>query len=368
MNNTPNEETLLIVDDIPANVSVLTHFLKNIGFKVLIAQNGKRAVQKAEYAHPDLILMDVMMPEMDGFEACRILKSQESTRDIPIIFMTALADSVDKVKGFELGAADYITKPIQQQEVLARVKAHINLYRLQQELQRHTTALEQRNKQLDAFARTVAHDLKSPINTVVGYATMLTEVCNEDNLLDDELRAYLDLIAKAGYKMENIINALLLLARTSKNETIDTQPLDMSHIIAQAQERLFDLITDYQAEIRISDHFPIAQGYAAWVEEIWANYISNGIKYGGSPPRLEIGSDVEDDNTIRFWIRDNGQGLSEEAQAKLFTPFTRLHQNRAEGEGLGLSIVEQIAEKLNGKVGVKSEVGQGSTFYFTLPK
>ena len=368
MNNTPTQDTLLIVDDIPANVLVLTEFFKIAGFKVLIAKDGKRAIQRAEYAHPDLILMDVMMPEMNGFDACRILKSRKSTREIPIIFMTALTDTVDKIKGFELGAADYITKPIQQEEVLARVNAHINLSKLQQQLQVRTTELEQRNMQLDAFARTVAHDLKNPLNTVVGYSDELVEICTEDNLLDDELRSQLNLVAKAGHKMEDIINALLLLARTSNNEDIETQPLDMSSIIAQAQERLVDMMKDCQAEIRILDQFPMANGYAPWVEEIWANYISNGIKYGGFPPKLELGADVQGDNMVRFWVRDDGPGLSEEAQAKLFTPFTRLHQDSAEGHGLGLSIVQQIAEKLNGKVGVQSEVGIGSTFYFTLPK
>ncbi len=355
-------DTLLIVDDIPANISVLTNFLKSAGFKVLIAQNGKRAIQKAEYAAPDLILLDVMMPEMDGFEACRILKSQDSTKEIPIIFMTALADTVDKIKGFELGAADYITKPIQHEEVLARVNAHLNIYKLQQHLQVC-------NLQLDAFSRTVAHDLKNPLNTVVGYADELAEICSEDDLLNADLRSQLDLVAKAGHKMEDIINSLLLFARTTKDELVDKQPLDMFEIFQQIQERLVYAIEDSKAEIIIPDNFPEITSYAPWVEEILANYISNGLKYGGSPPKIELGADIlEDDNMICFWVQDNGQGLSEEAQAKLFTPFTRLHQERAEGHGLGLSIVQQIVERLDGKAGVNSEIGRGSRFYFTLPK
>jgi CheY-like chemotaxis protein/class 3 adenylate cyclase len=148
MNNTPDQDTLLIVDDIPANVSVLSRFLKSAGFKVLIAQNGKRALQNAEYAQPDLILMDIQMPEMDGFEACRILKSQEKTQEIPIIFMTALTDTVDKVKGFKLGAADYITKPIQQEEVLARVKSHLQICKLQRQLQLQNQQCQQQADEL----------------------------------------------------------------------------------------------------------------------------------------------------------------------------------------------------------------------------
>lgn len=358
---TQHQDTLLIVDDIPANISVLSDFLKQAGFKVLIAQNGKRAIQKAEYAHPDLILLDVMMPEMDGFEACSILKSQQSTQDIPIIFLTALTDTVDKVKGFELGAADYITKPIQYEEVLARVNAHLNLHKLKRQLEVH-------NLQLDAFTRTVAHDLKNPLNTVIGYADELVEICSEDALLDDDLMSQLKLVAQAGHKMEDIINALLLLAKTSKAGEVEIQPLDMSDILVQVQQRLSYAINGCQAKISFPDTFPTAKGYAPWVEEIWANYISNGLKYGGVPPCLELGADeVQNEGMIRFWVRDNGQGLSKEAQARLFTPFTRLHQEHAEGHGLGLSIVQQIVERLSGKVGVGSQVGKGSTFYFTLP-
>ncbi len=148
MNNTQNQETLLIVDDMPINITVLAEFLKIAGFNVLIAKNGKRAIQKAEKDHPDLILMDIMMPEMSGFDACRILKSQENTKEIPIIFMTALTDTVDKLEGFKLGAADYITKPIQREELLARVKSHLKTRKLQRQLQVQNQQLQQQADEL----------------------------------------------------------------------------------------------------------------------------------------------------------------------------------------------------------------------------
>lgn len=390
------KNTLLIVDDVSTNLSVLSEFLSEAGYKVIVAQDGKRAIKKAEHIHPDLILLDVMMPGMDGFEVCQLLKSQAITQDIPIIFMTALADTIDKVKGFSLGASDYITKPIQSEEVLARISTHLKLSRLQQELRAHTQELEQRNLELEAFSRTVAHDLKNPLNLVINYTETVLEDCPLGTPLDEISTKSLHLVMSSGRKMVNIIDALLLLAGVSKQQPVELQPLVMSSIVAQVvEQRLAKMITDCQAEILLPDQWPVAKGYAPWIEEVWTNYLSNGLKYGGQQPRLELGAerifnnDHNDHNghnghngqikmwseielptattMIKFWLRDHGPGLSPAECSRLFTPFTRLHQVQVEGHGLGLSIVRQIVEKLGGQVGVESVVGQGSLFYFTLP-
>ena len=363
-----NKGMLLIVDDIQANVSVLYDFLTEKGFKVLVTQEGKRAIQKAKYAQPDLILLDVLMPGMDGFETCEILKSDEKTKDIPIIFMTALSDTVDKVKGFKLGAADYITKPFEQEEVLARVTTQLNFSQMKKQLETRTFELEKRNMELDAFARTVAHDLKNPLNAVIGYTEMLEEECSDNTVPDDDTRETLHLVVQAGRKMFNIIEALLLLSGITKQTNLELRPLNMANIITQVTQRLSYMSLELQADINLPKTWPVAVGYAPWVEEIWTNYISNAIKYGGKPPHVELGVDPEAKGMIRFWVQDNGGGLTPEAKAKLFTPFTRLHNDSAEeGHGLCLSIVRQIVEKLNGQVGVETQEGKGSRFYFTLP-
>jgi len=146
-------------------------------------------------------------------------------------------------------------------------------------------------------------------------------------------------------------------------------PVDMGSIVNQVLERLQYLIEPSQATIHYPEEWPQGIGYAAWVEEVWANYISNGIKYGGQPPRVELGATISEEpqEQVRFWVRDNGPGLTPEEQGRLFTPFTRLDQTRARGHGLGLSIVRRIVDKLNGSVGVESQIGAGSTFWFTLP-
>lgn len=359
--------TLLIVDDTPANISILFDFLSEKGFKVLVAQEGSRAIQKAKYAKPELILLDIMMPGIDGFETCELLKADAETRDIPIIFMTALTDTINKVKGFQLGAADYITKPIQHEEVLARITAQLNFSNLKKQLESRTLELEKRNMELDAFARTVAHDLKNPLNAVIGYTEMLVSECSTTTLPDEEMIEILSLVEQAGHKMVGIIDSLLLLAGVAKQGDVKTQPIDMKVIIQQVLQRLSYMIKQYQTDIILPNSWPIVQGYAPWIEEVWTNYISNGMKYGGRPPQLELGNYEVEPGLIRFWVRDNGPGLTLEAQAKLFTPFTRVHTGSTEGHGLGLSIVRQVIEKLGGQVGLESSEGQGCLFYFTLP-
>jgi signal transduction histidine kinase len=172
-------------------------------------------------------------------------------------------------------------------------------------------------------------------------------------------------------KMSNIIDELLLMAGLREVEA-ELVPLDMESIVDEALGRLSYMIEEYQAEVVLPESWPVVLGHAAWVEEVWVNYLSNALKYGGRPPRVELGA-VEQvggatGTMVRFWVRDNGLGLTFEEQERLFTPGTRLDQVRAKGHGLGLSIARRIVEKLGGRWGVESEVGQGSTFSFTLAK
>jgi len=256
--------------------------------------------------------------------------------------------------------------------------------RLVEALHQYTTELEARNEELDAYAHTVAHDLKAPLALIVGFAQVLDE--DYTALPDEVMRRYLRRMAQGGRKMSNIIDELLLLTEMRKME-VKMRPLDMASIVAEAHQRLAHQIEASQAEIVLPETWPVVLGYGPWVEEVWANYLSNALKYGGQPPRVELGFDepasqridgptepvlsaaegLAEVSMVRFWIRDNGPGLTPEEQARLFTPFTRLDQVRVKGHGLGLSIVGRIVEKLGGEVGVESGVGQGSTFTFTLP-
>ena len=244
----------------------------------------------------------------------------------------------------------------------------VQLQQRTEQLQQRTEELQAHNEELDAFSHTVAHDLKTPVTSIVGFATMLETA--HDQLSDEDLCDCLHAITQGTEKMSRIIDELLLLAGVRKKE-VGMKPLDMASIVAEAMERLGSTIKESQAEVVLPETWPVALGYGPWVEEVWANYISNAIKYGGQPPRVELGAMVEPDDaapgTVGFWVRDNGPGLTPEDQAQLFVPFTKLDQIRVEGHGLGLSIVRRIMEKLGGQVGVDSEVGRGSVFFFTLP-
>lgn len=268
-------------------------------------------------------------------------------------------------------------RPLYQDgEIVGSLAALTDITELKQaedRLRQYAHDLEAQNAELDAFAHTVAHDLRSPLTGIVGFVDLLSQALEEQG--DKRLSEYVHYIARSTVKMENIIDELLLLASVRAMDEITLSPLDMGRIVMEARDRIEYLIEEYGAKVTVEDGWPQTLGYAPWVEEVWVNYLSNAVKYGGQPnagvpPRVVLGYDPPADGStwVRFWVRDNGPGLAPEQQARLFTPFERLHNVRAEGHGLGLSIVRRIVEKLGGQVGVESTLGVGSTFYFTLPR
>lgn len=364
---------ILIVDDTPANLRLLSKMLVDRGYKVRAVRDGVHALAAAQAIPPDLVLLDIRMPEMDGYEVCRRLKADPRTQEIPILFISALGETEDKVKAFALGGVDYVTKPFQAAEVLARVETHLALRNLNRRLQaanaqlaRQLEELHDRNEELDTFAHTVAHDIKGPVATIASYAEALAQ--GGTTMPEAARNEFLQTLERGSRRVANIVDELLLLTSVRKME-LQLEILDMAEVVDEACGRMEDLIALRQAEISFPPAWPKAIGYGPWVVEVWANYLSNACQYGGDPPRLQLGADVLDNAQVRFWVRDNGDGIAPEDQERLFMPFTRLSQARAKGHGLGLSIVRRIVERLNGRVGVESEgrPGCGSLFYFTLP-
>jgi len=309
----------------------------------------------------------------------------EAIQSKPVIFAVhaALSEAYEQAGDYRLALAHHrrfhdIEKEVFNEKTDSRLrglqvgyevqkaKQEAEIYQLKNvALQQEIEEREKLIAELDAFAHTVAHDLKNPLSIIIGYGELVL-----GDLQAGAGAAVLPMVQsllKAGEKTHRIIDELLMLA-SIRREDIVAEPLDMAEIVHDAESHLARLIADSGAEGIRPPNWPQALGHTPWVEEVWANYISNAIKYGGRPPRVELGATHEGDR-VRFWVRDNGNGLSAADQALLFREFTRLADVSVEGHGLGLSIVRRIVEKLGGTVGVESAgvPGQGCTFSFTLP-
>lgn len=395
---------ILVVDDEPKIQPLIEQLfakqIRNEGYEFLFAVNGREALnQVKQNPNIEIILSDIKMPLMDGLALLMELQRiKPSFNPMLTIVMVSAYDDMENIRrAMNGGAFDFITKPINPADLratIAKTVEHVQRLReavekqqkAEKSLQQLNELLEQRvesrtaelvlankelqaiNAELDAFAHTVAHDLKAPLANVIGY----TEVLERDapDMSAEMLIQFGKGAHRAAVKASKIIDELLLLAGVRKQD-VELVPLPMGSIIEQVEERLAAMIAKTKAEIILPDSWPIAIGYGPWVEEVWANYLSNGLKYGlhQHSLQLELGATPHENGFIEFWIQDNGFGISPKDQQHLFTEFTRLTQFRFQGQGLGLSIVRRIVERLGGQVGVESEgiPGRGSKFYFTLP-
>ncbi|MBX3061087.1 MAG: hypothetical protein KF770_31900 [Anaerolineae bacterium] len=338
-------------------------------YEVLHSDQLSTAVTYLETITFDLILL--VVGAADG--PARLAAIQENSGDTPVIVVGEMAD--DGRWAIRQGAQDFLARPLLTPPLLERA---INLalarqqmggdtahYRQQAENMREKAAeLEVRNIALDEFAHTMAHQVQGLLGQMVGYASYLE--MQYGRTLDEEFATVVSRIVQSGHKMNNVISELLLLASIRGSDVI-LEPLNMQRVVAEAFKRLRYQIEQSQVEIRLPDSWPVALGHGPWIEEAWVNYMSNGIKYGGTRPCLELGSNPLPNGMVRFWVKDNGIGIPEIDQELLFKPHTRLGPKQVRGEGLGLSIVRRVVAKCGGKVGVESHVGYGSLFWFSLP-
>ena len=351
-----SKEKILVVDDAPHNLHLLVSLLSRT-YDVIVAANGTTALTTANDELPDLILLDVMMPDINGFEVCAQLKANPQTAHIPVIFLTVIDKLSDKMQGFNVGGVDYVTKPFQTREVLARVEIHLTIRRLQKQLETQVA-------ELDAFAHTVAHDLKAPLWLMAGFAeTLLSDF---EDVMPEGMAHHLQSIHRAGQTGIKIVEELLLLASVHKQEVVLTA-VHMPTILDRAIERLHQLFPGHHPLVLRPENWPQVLGYGPWLEEVWVNYLTNAVKYGGPSPQIRCGITVLDEDKIRFWVQDDGPGISVEDQQNLFTEFGQIRPGQRQGHGLGLSIVQRIIQRLGGEVGMSSQPGKGSCFFFILP-
>ncbi len=378
--------TILLVDDKPMNIFALKELLEKEGRTFLTADNGADGLKIALNEDIDLIILDVQMPGMDGFEVAQILKSNKRTKDIPIIFASAEKKEQQSIlKGFEEGAVDYLFKPLnpeitkgkvavllkiqmQKKELIEKnaslEKADERIRQLNTDLQKNLLQLEVINKELESFSYSVSHDLRAPLRALSGYSKMLEE--DYEATLDDEAKRLLDNIQKSAYKMGHLIDNLLEFSRLGKKEVKKTQ-IDINELV---QSVMRDVYSSGEHNATIKTHELLnASGDYSLLTQVWFNLISNAVKYSSKKknPEIEIGSSRGEDG-ITYYVKDNGAGFDMKYANKLFGVFQRLHSNdEFEGTGIGLAIIQRVIIKHGGKVWAEGKRDEGAVFYFTVP-
>ena len=366
---------VLIVDDNADNLQVLAGHLTEAGYEVLAANNGPRALALVVNRKPDLILLDILMPGMDGFAVCRALKGDPETSDIPVIFITAArTDTNDVVEGFQLGAVDYVTKPFKSLELLARVRTHIDLklardliLAYNRRLRKLSDHLQKLNTDKNRFLGIVSHDIRGAFSNVVSVSRMLTD---GDPVEDRERAGFLTDVGIESEHMITLAQNLLNLDAIERedvhpvSERVDTHPLIefvlQSHKLSTRAKRIGFVVE--------SDDVPV-RGDLTSCRQVLTNLVSNAVKY--SPPGTTIRiTSRRDGSVVRISVRDEGPGLSADDQENLFTPYTRLTSKATANEhsvGLGLSIVKLMIEAMGGQVTCESQLGHGAVFSAVLP-
>jgi two-component system, sensor histidine kinase and response regulator len=365
------ESLILVVDDIPQNIQVVGTMLREKGYSIMPATSGAAALQRLRTKLPDLILLDLMMPEMDGLEVCRRLKADGATQAIPIIFLTASNEMDHLVQGLDAGAVDYVTKPFNPPELLARVRTHLELKHARDTIVRYGEELRRLNEEKNEFMGIAAHDLRNPLSAVQGCAEMVIE--DAQALAHREIEENGRRIHEAAVRMAEMVRNLLDANRIERGEMhLNLAPTDLAALLAPLVEAQRTRAAAKQQAIHLeAGAGPVmAMADAHVMVQVWENLISNAVKY--SPPGKNIFVSLNQaPDGARFEVRDEGPGLNAEDQRRLFGKFARLSARPTGGEqstGLGLSIVKKLIEAMHGQVWCESELGQGATFIVTLPR
>lgn len=362
------QSTILVVDDTPDNLNLMSNLL-NANYKVKIANGGAKALKIAlSDFPPDLILLDIMMPVMDGYEVCRQLKLNPKTMDIPVIFLTSKAEVVDETKGLELGAVDYITKPISPPIVLARVKNHLALHEKNIALINAISIAEKANLAKSDFLSSMSHELRSPLNAILGFAQLME---SDSRALSKNQQESITHILQAGWHLLKLINEILDLAKIEQRQvSLSEESVSLNDVLSECQSMI-----QPQAQQRdVSLIFPklIAPMFVlsdrTRLKQILINLLSNAIKYNSTPGIIDVKCKLSTHGHTRISITDTGAGLQPEQLLQLFQPFNRLGQENSseEGTGIGLVVTKRLVELMGGTIGVESIVGKGSVFWFEL--
>ena len=361
---------ILIVDDVVSNVLLLKVLLKNEKFKTVTASDGLEAIQQAEKELPDLILLDVMMPQMDGFETAMHLKNNPTTAGIPIIFLTALNSTQDIVKGFQAGANDFITKPFNKEELLVRVNHQISLVAAKKLILERTEELRKTIVGRDKLYSVIAHDLRSPLASIKMVLNMMVLGVSED-VIGKEMYQMLQMVNRSTEDVFSLLDNLLKWTKSQIGKlNVVYQDFRIDEVVEGVLD-IFSLVSKSKNIQLVNDSIDTVTVHADvdMVKTILRNLLSNALKFSYEGSQIIIGSQMETDKVI-VSVKDSGKGMSAEDKEKLLkteTHFSRYGTNNEEGSGLGLLLCQDFAIKNGGDLWFESEEGKGSTFFFSIP-
>ncbi len=349
---------ILLVDDTPEHIEAAVSVLRR-SFKVRIASKGSTALKLVEQHKPDIILLDVYMPEMDGFEVCRTIKGNKDFCSVPVIFLTSSDDEESIKKGFELGAQDYVTKPFNISELLARVNTHI-------QLKQQAEFLKEANSELESFCYTVSHDLKAPLLSL----NKLTEYLGDDyaDRLDGDGMELLAAIREKSTEVIDIVDHLLEFSRMCEMK-MEKEIISLEKVFFEAYSELIGNEPQRLVEFKVQK-LPHINGDSVMIKLLVSNILSNSLKYTRRKEKAVIEVTFsESENEYVVSVRDNGAGFNMMYSSRLFGVFQRLHsQTEFEGSGIGLAICQRILKRHNGRAWMTGEVDKGASFNFTFPK
>lgn len=370
---------ILIVDDTQHNVQVLSQVTRAEGYQVIAAFNGTDAVELAKKRKPDLILLDVLMPDMNGYKVCEILKKDRELKDVPVIFLSALSDVESKIKGFSVGGVDYITKPFQREEVIARVELHLKLKKLERERERYIKELKKREKHLeqlirakDEVMRIVSHDIRNPLTGIIGLSDLMLSSGEQP---PEMIQRMVSAIKKGGVEIMELVNDILEVD-FEKNDafSINYEDVNLEELLLKVIElhESTAISNSIKLSLNVEKELPLIPIDSQKISQVIGNLISNALKFTPQNGIVEISACMSENKpkVVSISVKDSGIGIPEENIGTLFNRHDRNRRLGLKGEkgsGMGLDIVKRYIDLHEGNIDIKSKVNEGSTFTIQLP-